>query len=362
MKNRALILVSLVLILLGILAVNSFNNATKQKEQEEEKSFKSTPDITVATSISDKIDTNTIWCGTFQLVWNELKNNLVKGDIIFEPQLEIVENLNKSEFTSDMISQDSYYTAYGLASTTLRDKIATDIKNKFNSTSDILNDFNWKENEDRCYFLYSMLKKNFKFEYAFDILDNGTFGEEYTDVEYFGINDSTKNKIREQVRVLYYETEKSYAVKLKTIQGDEVILCKMNGGRSFKEIYDIMNIKSVSFNGTKSLTKTDTLKIPNIEIREKKEFNELENNLFKSAEGEYYEITKAMQTIGFELNNEGGKVKSEAGVTVEKSMAMIEPEATRDFSFDSEFILFIQESGKTTPYFAAKIKNISLFQ
>ncbi len=57
--------------------------------------------IEVVLSLEDKITKNSLWCGTFNLIWNDLKTEIIKKDIEFTPQLEIVENLNKGTFTSD---------------------------------------------------------------------------------------------------------------------------------------------------------------------------------------------------------------------------------------------------------------------
>jgi len=53
-----------------------------------------------------------MWCGTFQLIWNEMIDNVVLRNIIFNPQLIQAENLNKRTFTTDNLSKDSYYLTY----------------------------------------------------------------------------------------------------------------------------------------------------------------------------------------------------------------------------------------------------------
>jgi hypothetical protein len=39
-------------------------------------------------------------------------NEVVKQDVVFNPQLKEVENLNKQTFTKDQLSEDSYYTKF----------------------------------------------------------------------------------------------------------------------------------------------------------------------------------------------------------------------------------------------------------
>jgi hypothetical protein len=53
-----------------------------------------------------------MWCGTFQLVWNDMVNEVVKKDVKFTPQLKIVENLNKQTFTNKQLSPSSYYSKF----------------------------------------------------------------------------------------------------------------------------------------------------------------------------------------------------------------------------------------------------------
>lgn len=111
-KNKILISLAIIILLLiiGVIVIK----ATKLER---------TAGITVVPTMSDKITTDSSWCGTFQLVWNDMKNNVVKKDIIFDPQKEMVENLNKEEFNENMISDEYYYKAYGLKTLKLKEEI-----------------------------------------------------------------------------------------------------------------------------------------------------------------------------------------------------------------------------------------------
>ena len=60
--------------------------------------------IEVVPTLLDEITTNSAWCGTFQLVWNDVKKDLAKQDIIFNKQLAVVDNLNKETFKDIDIS------------------------------------------------------------------------------------------------------------------------------------------------------------------------------------------------------------------------------------------------------------------
>lgn len=364
----SLLILILVLIILGVLCiidhVRMKNNqevvfSTWGKKYTAPK--KESKGIKVALTLHDEISKDTVWCGTFQLIWNDLKNELAKQDIVFDPQLQVVENLNKGTFTSSDISEDSYYKIYGIPTLELKEEIENAIKQKFNETSDILNDFEWENHNTEDYFLYAMLKKEFKFEKKFNELEKANFGE-YKNVQYFGINEDTRDEIRNQVKVLYYKSSEEFAIKLITKENDEIIIAKGIEGTTFYEIYQNIIYKNSTYEGSESFGKKDTLKIPNIEFKVKEEFEEIQDKTFKFKNGTEYCIDKALQTIEFELDKTGGKIKSEAGMMNLMKSDIGEREEIRNFNVNNTFTIFLQEEGKSLPYFAGRIDDISKFQ
>lgn len=315
-------------------------------------------EITTTLTLEDEIQNDTIWCGSFQLIWNDLKNDLAKQDIVFTPQLKVVENLNKETFTINDLSDKYYYKKLGRPTIELKEEIEKAIKDKFNETSDILDDFDWSE--ESGYFLYAMLKKEFQFEKEFEELENGQFGN-YENIKYFGIEKNSKSdELRNQVIVLYYNSKDDFAIKLKTKQEDEVILCKNPEGNTFNEIYQNITKQVNEYKGEKYLQEGELLKVPNIKLKEKTEFTEIEGKPFSFANGDEYEIEKALQTIEFELDRTGGKIKSEAGMMLKEAILLVDE--IREFSIDDTFAIFLVEEGKDTPYFAGKISDITKFQ
>lgn len=125
-------------------------------------------------------------------------------------------------------------------------------------------------------------KKDFEFPIAFTKLNNGTFANKYNDVEYFGLEKNSEEQIRDQVRVLYYESDDKFAVRLNTKQNDELILARGIEGRTFNEIYNNINENAEEYTGETTFTELDSLKIPNISFDEKQEYKELEGKPFFS--------------------------------------------------------------------------------
>lgn len=339
-----------------------FSTWGRNYEPEEKVTTYSQNEFQVVLSLEDKISTDALWCGTFNLIWNDLKEELAKQDIVFTPQLEIVQNLNKGTFTVDQLDEKSYYKVYGTPSLELKAQIEKAIKEKFNETSDILDDFNWADATEKDYFLYAMLKKEFEFEKEFTELPKGNFGE-YKNVQYFGIDGSTDAQVRNQVEVLYYNSKDDFAIKLITKGNDEVIIGKTNVEKkeeTFLNCYTTIKQKAENYRENKNLTKEDVVRIPNITFKVKEEFKEIEQKPFLFSNGETYYIEKALQTIEFDLDKKGGRIKSEAGMGVKNtSLEMVE---VREFIVDSTFSIFLQEKGKELPYFAAQISNISNVQ
>ena len=291
-----------------VLGFEVYNDVVESIEGEDNSKIEdSSGKISTVLTLEDEIQADTIWCGTFQLIWNDLKNDLAKQDIVFSPQLEVVENLNKGTFTVDDISEESYYKKIGTPSIELKEEIENAIKEKFNETSNILDDFDWENARPEDYFLYVMLKKEFEFETEFEELENGKFGE-YDDIEFFGIETDETGSLRGQVQVLYYDSKDDFAIKLKTKQNDEVILCKNPEGNTFNEIYQNILTKQSEYDGEDYLQEGEPLKIPNIKIDEKNEITEVENKSFLFSNGDEYKISKALQTIEFELDRKGGRI------------------------------------------------------
>jgi len=303
---------------------------------------------------------NKAWVGTFQLVWNDMKNSILKKDIEFvgeKPTSELI-GLNKEEFNSSMLNENSYYTSYGAVSPKAKVKIETDIFNKFSEKSDIIDSFDWTEEVGK-YYAYAMLKKEFEFFEEFDNLDKAKFNNK-GDFEYFGINENSKETLDKNVRVLFYNNKKDYAIQLRTVNDDLVLLYRTNSNDSFDKIYEKMNEKTQNFQGKRSFEDKDTLKVPNLKIKDKREYPSLTN---KKIKGTDFYFSKAIETLQLELNNKGGKVKSEAGLMMETCSIEIEEKSKpRHFDFDKTFVMFLIDSGKENPYLALRVKDLSEFQ
>lgn len=209
-----------------------------------------------------------------------------------------------------------------------------------------------------------MLKKEFNFKNKFDELDNGIFGTKYKGIKYFGIEKNSDSKLYDQVEVLYYNAENDFAVILNTKEGEQIILSRGAEGGNFATIYNNIIEKTKAYTGNKEFTENDFLKVPNIKFNTKKEFNELCNKEFLAKDGYKCKIEQAIQTIELEMDKSGGKIKSEAVIGMKNALSALPSKEVenRYFYLNDEFTMFLKESGKDMPYFAANIEDITLFQ
>lgn len=306
------------------------------------------------TSKISSIDTNKVWVGTFNLVWNDFMNDVIGDKIEFEDGYSaLADELNKQTFTVEQLNKNSYFKIHGKENLTLKNQIEQGIKQKFNETSSIIDKCDWKKGEG--YVLYAMLKKEFNFLEKFPTLNENTFGDSKEKVKYFGIEPDTEQVASKNIEILFYNSKEDFAIKLKTKEGEEVYLYRTTGeNKSFEENYKEMQVKQSKYNGEKTWNKNDILNIPFIKVKDEINYDELCGRYIKNTD---WYIAQALQTIDFELNNYGGSVKSEALIETFKSALL---EKGREFIFNNDFILFLKEEDKTKPYFALKVDNTDI--
>lgn len=308
------------------------------------------------TSGLSTMDGNKVWCGTFNLVWNDFMNDVVKGNVEFrDGESELANELNKQSFKVVQLSENSYFKIHGQAmGEDLKNKIQNGIKQKFNEDSNLIDRIDW--NDSNGYVLYAMLKKEFNFLEPFSTaMGSITFNNSEPRIKCFGVDSSNNPIASKNVEVLFYNSEDDFAIKLKTKEGEEVILYKTTGeNKSFEENYKEIKKQQINYSGKNTFEENDILRIPFIKVNDEINYDELCGREIKNSN---YYIKQALQTIDFELNNVGGSVKSEALIDATQKAWT---EKSRKMIFDSDFILYLKEESKEQPYFALKVDNTDI--
>ena len=179
-----------------------------------------------------------------------------------------------------------------------------------------------------------------------------------------------EEKLRQNVEILFYNKpsnlqwfdtygkneqnnskyDNTFAVKLKTKEGDEIIIYRTDDKKTFKEYYNDIKIKTNKYNGKKKLQKNEEVIIPFVKVDGTVSYDELKGKTIKNTNGMY--ISTAAQNVKFNLNEKGCNLSSEAEI-VSTYLA----EGDRIFLFDDTFIIFMKEKDSDNPYFALKVDN-----
>lgn len=214
-------------------------------------------------------DMDTIWCGTFQLAWNELINQYGKEIEFKDYNSELVDKLNEQNFTKDMLSEDSYYIKVAETTPSLKEEIKQDMKNKFGKNSAILDNIDF--NQKNGITIYTALNKKFEFLEIFDDLKDMNFGNTNKKIKCFGIDEESDKSLYKNVEVMYYGWNKEneeweYAARLKTKENEEIILANISSIGDFDETYEKVLELENTYEETKEFQDIDIIYIPYMNI------------------------------------------------------------------------------------------------
>ena len=154
----------------------------------------------------------------------------------------------------------------------------------------------------------------------------------------------------------YEDLYESFAVRLKTNTGDEVLLLRTPRITTFNDAYEELKKSTQEYDGQRKFSFGDELYIPYTEFSSEASFEELReflNILFLHDQGTY--IQELKQTIDFALNQEGVHLSSE-------SVGVLSSGFSDQLKFDRPFFVFMQQQGAENPYFAAFISDPSQLQ
>ena len=325
--------------------------------------------LDLVTTQAEPVKGNDAWCGTMQLCWNNIIDKELGGNpVVFSDDAyntEEVAHLNAKLFNTGDVSDDHYYTYAGDMTSKAKEEIKQAISEKFGQDSDILDSFTgWDQGGQ---FLYAMLYRQFSFVAPFAISDGSDlFGSTSNENKAEGVAyfEADSDEQRSQVTPLYYEDYAHHAVRLETADGDELVLVSSPQGSTLDEIWQnaMERAANAESNAIKPLDKKETFRCPNLDI------NLLHDSYAwvgpKFNNGWY--ITQAMQTLKLHLDNEGGEVKSEAGIAMTKSADMdMDEKPARSFVYNDTFALFVRDGNAGNdayPYVGVLVSDITQFQ
>jgi len=276
---------------------------------------------------------NNLWVGTLDLAWKDLAEK-IGGKIELDENVEIANELNASTFSKEMLDSNDY-------------------------------DIKVERTESNGYKIDATLNKELNFLEAFDNFSNEynwKFGDGEEYIKYFGINNASPETMNKNIEILFYnKTEKStvyndFAVKLKTKEGDEIILYRTEENKSFDEYYEDIKNKTNHYTGKKQFGKEDQLLVPCVSVNGMISYNELFGKTIKNTNGLY--ILDVVQNVEFSLNEKGCNLSSQATMVTE----YLGISDSRYCWFKDTFIIFMKEENSDMPYFALKVDNSDILE
>jgi len=302
---------------------------------------------------------NLVYCSTFQLAWNGLKDDIVKADIELQNEPPIVKLLNKSPVSKSDISENSYVAIAGFGKDDIIGKINNALKIKFgNEAKQVSMPLNPED-----ILAYAFLYKNLIFKSPYDQLEYPiAFGDssDRTKVKGFGIqkkNSPNYSQIIKQVLIRSYISDDDFIVQLMSLSdNDEIILAKVAPEQTLFKTIEIIDVRLKDAK-PEAFKAGDVLKIPKIDFNVTHSYNELLDRLLRSKGFESYFIREAVQDILFRLNEKGCLLKSEARIFGVKSAVSV---PDRSLVFDKPFLFYMKEKNGKYPYFVMWVDNAEL--
>ncbi|MBN1361660.1 MAG: hypothetical protein JW993_13770 [Sedimentisphaerales bacterium] len=311
---------------------------------------------------------NVIWCSSFQLAWNEIRDNVIGAPLQVLGAEEVARRLNEAQQSVADLEPDSYYAKGGWIEDGIIDTIEKEMAARFPSHE--LPDFN-DCNDPAGILAYSYLVANVPFKYPFRQLDDGlTFADSQgteTQVGGFGLWEgfmSQYKEMREQIEVLYLRSEdpnypwpaKEYALDLcRHSRPYQVVVAMVEPKDSLGETLAYIEHGITEFERwayykwVRFLREGQELRVPEMFWRIDHRYTDL---IGKVVANMGMPIVEARQAIEFRLDRSGAMLESEALIAMSA--------AGENFLFDRPFLVYMKKRGADQPFFVMWVDNAEL--
>jgi hypothetical protein len=302
---------------------------------------------------------NTIFCGTFQLAWNRMKNDIIGEDIRLEKPLELVRHLNGGLLTGADISDEDYLAMAGYGSKNITDSINIALKDKFGEEAPRIDG---EFDDEDTILAYAFFLKKMRFAHPFEDFANPLafyWNDSDSKVEAFGIfrcDDSLRSRLRSQVEIIDYRDRRDFIVRLHPADtGDEIIIARIRPEGTLLGTYQTVN-ERITRSEPEPIRDKDLIMIPKLDFSIARSYNELLGLHLRNEGWEEYFVAAAEQNIAFWLDEGGAGIASEGIFAIKKGP---EPDF-RVLVCNGPFFLCCRKTGAELPYLAIWVGNSEL--
>src|SRR5262245_15191838 len=305
-----------------------------------------------------------VWCGSFQLAWNELKAGLADGPVQVAGQEELARRLNAAGFSRTDLSPGTHYTAAGLQRDGAGTRIRADMGRLFPGVP--VPEF--APDDVAVAFAYLRASVRFRLPYFDDRLTFRDGGGGETAVRACGLrnrDEGTAQARRDQLRVMFARPARDddgrpaeFALDLdRESSPDRVVVARVPRGRTLGETVAAVEEREQRARADGASDRfdlTDHLLVPCLAWRVEHRFAELEGPARRLGGGrlEGLYISRAVQVVEFRLDEGGADLASSAVIHVKGG--------PQRFYLDGPFLVYMQRRGAAAPYFAMWVDNAEL--
>ncbi len=297
-----------------------------------------------------------LWCGTFQLVWNEICG-LVGEDIHFAGEPPMVAAMNKKAFTAADLDDASYVALAGFVRDGIRPKIAAALKDKFKGQAPphfLPNPAETPRPQDIVGYAY--LFKHLEFETPFERLDQ-PLPFEGASVSAFGMGEYKPGHeaMYPEINILDYKGPDDFVIELKTkAKEDRLILAKVQPAATLGQTVDAVCRRDAAATPQPVFPGDLVLAVPRFNFDITRQFNEIMYKLLvvkNPAVAKDLLVFEAAQDIRFQMDEKGVRLRSESHISLGCS-ANYNYRPTHIMIFDKPFLVLMKRADAATPYFA----------
>lgn len=307
--------------------------------------------ISPAINMTIEKDKNSIYCSSFEISWNKIRDEILNGHIQFSKSVAWVDFLNEQP-KNNSISSEYVSSIVGFGKDDILTKIKSELKKKFNY--DYNPEYVLKETDILA---VAYLKKEIRF---YSQLNEYFEGEKLlfndsVNVLFFGLKHGWTNPTyKSKLRIHDYINKDDFIFQIGTKAGkDEIYFAKINPESTLEKTYQKV-MKRVKKGNLELLGNDEQVRIPYIKFSIKNEFQEVEGAKILNKGYETYFIGKAVQIIDFDLNETGITLESTAESDMLECISEQEP---KKLIFDKPFLIVLKETNKKNPYFLMWVNN-----
>ncbi len=313
---------------------------------------------------------NVIWCSSFQLAWNEVRDKVTGAPLEVPEAAELAARLNAARRSASDIDPRSVYVAGGRTKDGIIRKIEKDMAARFPSHGPP--DFSGRPHPPGGILAYSCLTARVPFKFPFRQVDEGlAFTDSQgikTQVAGFGLWRAYLQRyknLRDQVEVLYTQRDEDHFEELTECALDpcrhstpyQVAVARVQPKGSLADTLEYVRTRISDFKKQpyyqeeRRLGGNDELRIPEMFWKIDHRFEELIGKIVANANPPM-PVIEALQTIEFRLDRSGAVLESEAVLVITA--------APRYFVFDRPFLVYMQKRGAEHPFFVMWVDNAEL--